>query len=117
MALPELTRRQLERELSDFCDKRVPAFARHQVRLEYEIRGNAATIVERRAPWRRISPDEPWTRLAVARLRFDTAQGNWTLYWRDRNERWHLYQLIEPSSTISELLREIERDPTAIFWG
>lgn len=117
MALPELTRRQLERQLSEFCDKRVPAFARHQVRLEYEIRGNSATIVERRVPYRPISPDEPWTRLAVAQLRFDTAQRNWTLYWRDRDERWHLYELIDPSPTISELLNEIERDPTAIFWG
>lgn len=117
MALPELTRRQVERELSEFCDIRVPASARDQVRLEYEIRGDSATIVERRVPWRRLSPDEPWTRLAIAQLRFDTAERTWTLYWRDRNERWHPYELIEPSPTISDLLIEIERDPTAIFWG
>ena len=50
MALPELVRRQVEKKLGDCCEKRVPASARDQVRLEYEIEGNAATIVERRIP-------------------------------------------------------------------
>lgn len=31
-------------------------------------------------------------------------------------DAWHLYDLIEPGS-VAELLAEIERDPTAIFWG
>lgn len=117
MALPELTRRQVERELADFCEKRMPVHVRDQVRLEYEIRGNAATIVECRVPWRPKSSDEPWTRLAVAKLRFDPSQLKWTLHWRDRNERWHVYERIKPSPTISDLLREVDRDPTAIFWG
>ena len=40
-----------------------------------------------------------------------------TLYWRDRNLRFHRYDQLEPSPDISDLLREIERDPIAIFWG
>jgi hypothetical protein len=43
--------------------------------------------------------------------------GVWTLYWRDRNLRFHLYEEVEPTSSIEDLLGEIERDPTAIFWG
>jgi len=50
----------------------------------------------------------------------DTAADNierWTLYWRDRNQRWHKYDLIAPSPDILTLLDEVDRDPTCIFWG
>ena len=36
---------------------------------------------------------------------------------RDRTLRFHRYDQIEPSPQIDDLLREIGRDPTAIFWG
>ena len=117
MALPELVRRQVEKELGDYCDKRVPASARDQVRLECEIRGNAATIIERRIPWRPEWRDEEWRRFPIARFRFDNAARLWTLYWRDRNLRWHLYNLPKPSPSLSALPAEVERDRTAIFWG
>jgi hypothetical protein len=40
-------------------------------------------------------------------------------YWpgRDRNLRFHLYDQLEPSPIIGDLLEEIDRDPIAIFWG
>jgi hypothetical protein len=40
----------------------------------------------------------------------------WTLYWADRNSRWHRYGHIEPGA-IDDLLLEIDEDPTCIFWG
>ena len=49
-------------------------------------------------------------------LRYDPDAGRWTLYCADRNSRWHHYDLIEPG-TVTELLAEIEQDPTGIFWG
>ena len=117
MALPELVRRQAEKELGEYCEKRVPGFARDQVRLEFEIRGNAATITERRVPWRPLTPDEEWTHDPIARFRFNNTRRLWTLFWRDSNLRWHLYDLVKPSSSLTDLLAEVERDPTAIFWG
>jgi len=42
---------------------------------------------------------------------------HWTLYWSDRNQRRHKYDLIEPSSDVRALLDELDRDPTCIFWG
>jgi hypothetical protein len=42
---------------------------------------------------------------------------SWTLYWRDRNLRFHLYDLLAPSNRVDGLLNEIDRDPTCIFWG
>jgi Protein of unknown function (DUF3024) len=40
----------------------------------------------------------------------------WALYWRDRNLRFHAYDL-PPSRAVDDLLAEINRDPTGIFWG
>ncbi len=74
------------------------------------------TIVECRPPWRAdIGPE--WTRLPIARLRFTQSTGLWSLYWRDRNLHFHVYDRARPTSSIEDLLVEIDRNPTAIFWG
>jgi hypothetical protein len=39
--------------------------------MEFGIRGLSAMIVERRVPWRPTSPAEEWTRLHIAKFRFD----------------------------------------------
>jgi hypothetical protein len=49
--------------------------------------------------------------------RYTQATNIWTLYWRDRNLRFHRYDQLELSPDIGDLLREIDRDPVAIFWG
>jgi hypothetical protein len=38
-------------------------------------------------------------------------------YWRDRNLRFHRYDQLDPSPRVQDLLNELDRDPTAIFWG
>jgi DUF3024 family protein len=58
-----------------------------------------------------------WTSFPIARLRYPTVGKSWTLYWRDRNLRFHLYDLLAPSNRVGDLLNEIDRDPTCIFWG
>lgn len=87
-----------------------------RVRIEVEVGPTAITILECHPPWDSPSPAANWTRLPVARLR-RRRDGVWTLYWRDRNLKFHLYEEVEPTSSIEDLLGEIERDPTAIFWG
>ena len=116
MAIPELTRAVAVRKVAAFVDGRVPAHAAHQVRLEFSVRGKAITLFERRAPWR---PDfgPEWSSLKVAQLRYDPGAGAWSLYWRDRNERWYPYPDATPSRDVGPLLDEIDRDPTCIFWG
>jgi Protein of unknown function (DUF3024). len=55
--------------------------------------------------------------LPVARLRYTASTRRWTLYWRDRNLRFHLYDRLPPSPSVEVLLGEIDSDPTCIFWG
>lgn len=84
--------------------------------MECEVAARHLTIVECRPPWRGDEEVE-WTRLPIARLNYSQASKTWSLYWRDRNSRFHTYDRIAPSTTIEDLLAEVDRDPTAIFWG
>jgi hypothetical protein len=112
MGLPELDVARVQR----WCAARVPEHARHQVRVECDVTPRHLTIVEQRAPWREdAGPD--WTSLPVARLRYTTATKTWVLLWRDRNLRFHSYDELGPSPRIDDLLAELDRDPTGIFWG
>src|SRR3954462_10293921 len=95
MALPELDVAQVQR----WCAARVPEHARHQVRVECEVTPRHLTIVERRVPWREeVGPD--WTSLPIARLRYTAVDKSWTLYWRDRNLRFHLYDQLALSAHV-----------------
>jgi hypothetical protein len=112
IAAPELDVARVRR----WCAAKVPEHARHQLRVECQLAPRHQTIVERRAPWREdLGPE--WTTLPIARLRYTTADNSWTLYWRDRHLRFHRYGKIAPSNRVEDLLTEIDRDPTGIFWG
>jgi hypothetical protein len=99
-----------------YCDAKVPAQYRDELRVECDTRGKNVTIYECRPPW---SPDfgSDWTRQPVAQLRYDSSTHLWRLYCADRNSRWHLYDMTEPTPQLGELLSEIDEDSTGIFWG
>jgi hypothetical protein len=104
--LPELDLARVRR----WCQQRVPEHARSQVKVECDVAPRHLTIVECRPPWRQDMGAE-WTRFLIARLRYTKATRQWSLYWRDRHLRFHLYNRITPSPRIDDLLREIDRDP------
>lgn len=110
--LPELDVARIRK----WCEHRVPEHALHQVRVEGEVTGRKVTVVERRAPWREDAGPE-WTRRPVARLTYVASTRLWALYSLDRNGRFHLYARLRPTPKIDELLGELDRDPTGIFWG
>jgi len=110
MPIPEPDLARVKR----FCDQRVPAEALHQVRLEVELGPGAITFVERRAPWCPEYGSE-WTRLPITRFRYSAITKLWTLYWRGRDLRFHVYDRVAPSRSVDALLAEVDRDPTRIF--
>ena len=110
--MPELDVERVRR----WCRQRVPGHLRDQVQVECDAGPGYLTIVECRPPWRNDMGTE-WTRFPIARLCYTKAAKRWSLYWRDRNLRFHRYDQLPPSRHVGDLLQEIDCDPTATFWG
>ena len=43
--------------------------------------------------------------------------GLWTLYWRDRNLKYHRYDPLDPSPRVEDLLDYLDQRANPIFWG
>lgn len=114
MPLPDLVKHSAKKKIEAFCERRVPAHVRDQIRLTIKFRGSSMTLIENRPYFRDPST---WTEAPIAQFRFDTDKRSWKLYSRDRNSRWHEYDFTEPRSSLDELIEEVDRDPTGIFWG
>lgn len=99
-----------------WADRKVPEHVREQIRLELDVTDRTVTILECRPPWRSDYGPE-WTRFPIARLRYTKSRKEWALYWRDRNLKFHEYDLADSSAEVQDLLDEVDRDPTGIFWG
>jgi hypothetical protein len=112
--LPEFVRTQAEAAIAEYCLQMIPRRYWNKLRVSYELRRGAFTIFEDRP---RFDNPAEWTHLAVAQLRFDSTTGTWSLFWRDRHERWHPCTGIRRPKTVAPLLAEVDRDPTGIFWG
>ena len=112
VAVPEIAVAAVRR----YCESKIPAQHRDEIRVECDVRGKNLTIFECRPPW---TPElgTDWTRQPVAQLRYEPADHHWRLYCADRNGRWHFYEMVEPTPTVDDLLAEIDADPTGIFWG
>jgi hypothetical protein len=109
-AVPDLDLARIRK----FCEERTPPEYRDEMRVEADVRGRSVTIVDCRSPWTPELVD--WTRQPLAQLRYDSESALWSLFWADRNSRWHRYDDLDPGS-VGDLLNEIAADPMCIFWG
>ncbi len=100
--------------LDRFCERRVPVHVRDQVALQFTFQGNDVVLFEKRPVFRKSGK---WVDIKVARFRFDPATDTWALSCPDRDGRWQPYDVAAPSTEIQELLAEVDRDPTGVFWG
>jgi hypothetical protein len=113
--LPELDVARIRRYVDD-RNERVPPEARDKIRYEMDLAPSSITIVECRPPWREGFGSE-WTRFPIARFRYVKTRKKWSLYWRDRNLKFHLYDRVPATTSVQDLLDEVSADPTYIFWG
>jgi len=113
--LPETDVARARRWVADRND-RMPEESQDQIRYELDVDPRSLTILECRPPWKPEYGPE-WTRFPIARLRYTKARKEWSIYWRDRNLQFHVYDLFDPTPNIEAVLAEVDRDPTCIFWG
>jgi hypothetical protein len=110
MALPESEQQKVGTLLGHLCGVRsVPG----QVRLQYDTKGNRVTLTESRPLF--IDPSI-WNEIKIAQFEYSPEALNWTLYWYDRKNRRQPYPTGRNRDTLEKLLREVDSDPTGIFW-
>jgi len=114
MPLPPFVKQLIEKKLTSYCREKIPAHLHDEIRLTFKFRGNNVTLFESRPAF---DMPERWVNIPVAQFRYDPDEKLWTLYWADRNSRWHSDMEIDPVKDFDRLLQEIERDPTGIYWG
>ncbi len=115
MALPEIKRAEATRDLRDFCEHRVSLAYRDQIRYTFEFRGNDVTLFERRPPWDGRGGE--WTRLAIARFRYEPKVNGWSVSWQRANGRWLPCDWIGIKPRFGDALDEVKRDDHGTFFG
>lgn len=110
VAIPETDLQRIQM----WCRERVPEHLWPQVKVEAEVDPRHETIVEVRQPWDGVGEH---TRFPIARLRYTAASGLWSIYWRDRNLRFHECDRKRPTKSVQSLLDHIADSGDPIIWG
>jgi hypothetical protein len=114
MAFSEIEQARVSKRLSEYCNARIPVHVRHELRLGFRIEGHAVVLFEERPAYR---PPHDWQELPVAKFRYVRTRNTWQLYCQHRDLRWHTYDRMASARTLDRLLREVDSDPTGIFFG
>ena len=94
----------------------MPPHVHDQLRFEIDVTDRTITVLECRPPWREDFGPE-WMRFPICRFRYTKVCKEWSLYWRDRNLKFHEYDLAASMPHLDELIEEVKLDRTGIFWG
>jgi len=115
MSLPVLTLHLARSKLTAYCTQKLPPELRDQVKLELEFEGDAIILVEARPHFRNHGV---WTRLPVARFRYNQGSGTWSLDSPHIGapEAWRPYPA-KPERDLGQLIRLLDADDTGAFWG
>ena len=113
MPLNDSQLHDVEKHLDAYCNT-VPAHAQSQVRMGYVVKGNTVILHEERPTFRN---KKKWLAFHIAQFRYIRTANKWRLFFRDQHAKWHIYGRIEDADRFEKLLKEVEEDPTGIFWG
>lgn len=68
-----------------------------ELKVEADVSDRHVDIVEVRPPWDGVGEH---TRFPIARLRYTKSTGQWPVYWRDRNLKFHEYKRKRPTKNV-----------------
>jgi len=114
MPIPEFVKALVEKKLAEYCEAKIHPSVRDKLKLLFRFKGNSVELYEKRPYFRQTGE---WVESPVAKFRYNQTVHEWTLYYRDRNCRWHIFDLVKPDKSFENLLKEVEKDSTGIFWG
>lgn len=112
--LPDIQRARVAALLGPMCQPHPDPNVAAQVRRGYHVEGTAVVLYESRPS---LMKPEVWQELPVAKFRFNKSREMWQLYCMFRDLKWRAYEPLRESRDLAELVREVQSDPTGIFWG
>jgi len=110
MPLPEIEQHRVKKLLSAFIEKRVPPHIRDQVKEVCKAIDNRVTLSECRPYY---NDPSTWTEMPIAQFEYDLGTKVWSLYAYNRNDKRKPYS----KGALEQLIQEVDKDPTGIFWG
>jgi hypothetical protein len=114
MALTDIQRASITRQLTPYCAPHPRPEVRAQLRYGFAFESSAVVLFEERPRYDR--PQE-WMRQDVAKFRWLQSRREWHLYCQFRDLKWRRYEPLPTAKRFETLLAEVEADPTCIFWG
>ena len=114
MAISELQRESIVRQLTEYCAPHPSPEVRRQLRHGFACGPNHVVLFEERP---RFDRPKEWLRHDVAKFRWFQSRREWQLYCQFRDLKWHRYDPRPTARSFEALLAEVEADPTGIFWG
>ena len=111
-SLSEFQRALVERLLRPLCS--VPAHAAPMVRKGLRLEGATVLLFESRP---RFDSPNDWMEHSVAKFVYVKHSGVWRLFCQMSDLRWHSYEPLPEAPYLEQLVAEVRRDPTGIFWG
>jgi hypothetical protein len=84
-----------------------------RLRYGYRFEGPAVVFFESRPHF--ITGE--WFDHDIAKFRFTKTTGLWSLYCRFSDLKWRGYEPLPVSADLADLVAEVQRDPTCIFFG
>lgn len=106
---------EIDRVIGQWCLYRVPMHLKKDIDHDYEIDGQAVTILEVRPVWR--GPPGQFTRRPFARFRYVKTSQLWQIHWMRQTGKWHAYEPASAASSLEEALTIIENDHYGCFFG
>ena len=114
MALGDIVKARISKRLQAYCESRVPFHVRNQLRMSFRITGHDVILFEERPAFR---PPHEWRESPVAKFSYVATRKVWRLFCQHSDLRWHEYRRVPSAGDFDVLLKEVDNDPTHIFWG
>jgi hypothetical protein len=109
MSLPEQAQKLVEEKLGDYCNNKIPAPIRDQVRLVFTVMGSTVTLFEEKPVRNNL---DKRSKLPLAQFRLNVVDHLWRLYCPSlkRQEGWILYPGAKPTEDFEALLVALDQD-------
>src|SRR5262245_36543111 len=104
MSFSEFELKQIDETAGALCRRRSPVQHRHQLRIEYRIKGHDVLIYETRPDYR---DSARWMEHGVAKLRYIRTAREWRLFWQRATLKWQAYEPLPSSPQVADLVAEV----------